>query len=214
MKRCFPILGLVSFLLVACSTTRPAPEPVVDPGTEPTIVGALDEAVLQGSIEGEEAARVGRHIGRVAGVLAAVLGGSEVESVDDVIDRYRDTRDAVEITAAVIGATNGAVAGAKRGLELDQQFAELLEIEGLQVTRPAPDRIDVVFLAEPDEELLAKVIPIFANREARDFYIEAPAETARAINDALHAHALNANSIYTHPNEDIEHPRLLIRYKE
>jgi hypothetical protein len=157
MKRWSPVLPLVIVvLLAACATTRP-PVPDPDPVTDPTVVGAVDEAARQAAIEGREAARTGRRIGRVAGVFAAVLGGSEHESLDETIDRYRLTRDAIEATALIIGARHGAAAGAKRGFVFDQQFAELHALDGVDVIRPVPDEIDAYLGSAPSDELLASV---------------------------------------------------------
>ena len=173
------VLALVFF--VACSTSRPAPPPV-DPITEPTIIGAVDEAALQGSAEGEEGARIGRNVGRVAGVIAAVFGGPERESVDDMIDRYRDTRNFAETAGAIIGATHGAVEGAKRGYELDLQFAELTRIPGIEVTRPFPDLIEVHI---DDRSPLDAIAGVLIGREARAIEIEAACDTAIDTRDAL-----------------------------
>src|SRR3954451_1938125 len=112
MRHWFPALG-IAVLLTACATTQP-PAPQLDPSTDPTIAGA------------EAGAEIGLRIGRVAGVLAAVFGGPERESVDDMVDRYRMTRDAAVVTGALIGAAKGGAAGA------DLQFAELHKIEGLE----------------------------------------------------------------------------------
>jgi hypothetical protein len=145
MRRFLPIAALA--LLAACATSRPpAPEP--DPMTDPTIIGAVNDAAVQGSIEAEHGAIVGRRIGRVAGALAAVFGGPSNESVDDMVDRYRMTRDAAEMTGALIGAAHGTRAGAKRGFEVDQRFAELHAMKGITLFRPYPDMIDV-YLDDP-----------------------------------------------------------------
>jgi hypothetical protein len=214
MTRRFLILPLTLFLLVACSTSKPASEPVpVDPVTEPTIVGALDEAVLQGTMEGEAAAETGRHVGRVAGLLAAVLGGSEKgETIEETIDRYRRTRDAVEITAAVIGTTKGAVEGAKRGYELDLQFAELHQLEGLEVTRPWPDQIDARFTSSPSDEMLAGIAAVFAGREQRAIQIEAAGEAAIDIREALIELGVPPSSFDVQRNDELEDVVLRIRY--
>lgn len=214
MARRFLILPFALLLLVACSTSKPASEPApVDPVTEPTVVGALDEAVLQGTIEGEAAAETGRRVGRVAGVVAAVLGGSEKgETIGETIDRYRRTRDAVETTAAVIGATNGAVAGAKRGYELDLQFAELHKLEGLEVTRPWPDQIDARFTSSPSDELLAGIASVFAGREERAIQIEAAGDAALDIREALIALGVPASSFDVQRNDELEDVVLRIRY--
>ncbi|HYK03828.1 MAG TPA: hypothetical protein VE974_18875 [Thermoanaerobaculia bacterium] len=214
MARRFLILPFIVLLLVACSTSKPASEPdPVDPVTEPTVVGALDEAVLQGTIEGEAAAETGRVVGRVAGLVAAVLGGPEKgETIDETIDRYRRTRDAVEITAAAIGTTKGAVEGAKRGYELDLQFAELHKLEGLEVTRPWPDQIDARFTSSPSDQLLAGIAAVFAGREQRAIQLEAAGDTAMDIRESLIDLGVPASSFDVQRNDELEDVVLRIRY--
>jgi hypothetical protein len=213
MTRSLLTVAFTFLFLVACSTSRPAAEPVpVDPVTEPTIVGAVDEAVLQGTIEGEAAAETGRRVGRVAGVIAAVFGGPESETIDETIDRYRRTRDAAETTAAVIGATKGAVEGAKRGYELDLQFAELHQIEGLEVTRPYPDIIDARFASSPSEQLLSDIAAVFAGREERVIRIEAAGNEAQAIRDSLIDLGLPASSLQARRDDELQEVVLRIRY--
>lgn len=215
MTRRFLILPFTLLLLVACSTSKPAsePPPPVDPVTEPTVVGALDEAVLQGTIEGEAAAEKGRVIGRVAGLMAAVLGGPEKgETIGETIDRYHRTREAVEITAAAIGTTKGAVEGAKRGYELDLQFAELHQLEGLEVTRPWPDQIDARFTTAPSDELLAGIAAVFANREQRAIQIEAAGDAAIDVREALIELGVPASSFDVQRNDELEDVVLRIRY--
>ncbi|HEY0372845.1 MAG TPA: hypothetical protein VGD79_12630 [Thermoanaerobaculia bacterium] len=183
------VLALVLFVGCASSRSTPPP-PDVDPVTEPTIVGAITEGALQGTEEGEAAARVGRRVGRVAGVVAAVFGGGEVQSDTDIIDRYRRTRDAVTITAAAIGATHGAVEGVQRGLEFDQQFAELTKIEGITATRPMPDLI-VVELT--DRSLLPQIAAVLAGREERA--IDVAGEAAFEVRDTLIDLGVPSNSM-------------------
>lgn len=217
MIRSFLIAASASLFLVACSTSGPASQSAsrqIDPVTDPSIVGAVDEAALQGSIEGEAAARTALRIGRVAGVLAAVLGGPESESVDDAIDRYRDTRDAVETAGAVIGATKGAVAGAKRGYQLDLQFAELHQIEGVEVLRPFPDQIDVSIASSPTPQTLAAIAAVFAGREERFLEIEAAGNAALDIRDALLDLGITAAALNTHRNDDLNGAVIHIRYRD
>src|SRR5436305_69952 len=140
MKRTVAAAALL-LLLAACATTQRAKQPEVDQVTDPTIVGAIDQAAQQGTAEANEAAHASAGVARVTGGLAAIFGGPRRESLDDTIDRYRRTRDAVEATSAFIGAAHGAQEGAKRGLQFDTQFAELRQIEGLDVIRPYPDVI-------------------------------------------------------------------------
>src|SRR5256885_2247213 len=132
MNRWLPVIAL-AFLVTACATTKPAP---IDPTTDPTVIGSADEAAREGNMRAQARPRTGRRIGRVAGVLAAVLGGPECDTVDGMVDRYRLTRDAAEATGAMIGGSRGAAAGAKRGHVFDLQFAELHQIEGVEVFRP------------------------------------------------------------------------------
>lgn len=214
MTRWFPVLAFAVLFQVACSTSKPMTEAAeVDPVTDPTIVGAVDEAVLQGTIEGEEAARQARRIGNVVGVLAAVFGGPERESFEDALDRYWSTRDAIEITGTLIGTTKGVVNGAKRGHELDLQFAELQKIEGLDVIRPFPDQIDVLFANTPNPQLLTDIAAVFAGREERFLEIEAAGDAAMDIREALTDYGLSASNIDAHRNDALENVVLRIRYK-
>ena len=74
----------------------------------------------------------GVRIGRVAGVLAAVFGGPERESLDDMIERYRITRDATIVTATAIGTTKGAIEALSRTLAIE------LAPAGIRVNTVAP----------------------------------------------------------------------------
>ena len=214
MNRWFPLLAMCLLLLVACSSSNPANQPAaVDPVTDPSIVGAVDEAVLEGSIEGEAAAQTARRIGRVAGVLAAVFGGPQSESIDDTIDRYRQTRDAVEVTGALIGATKGAVEGAKRGYQFDLQFAELHEIEGLEVIRPVPDEIEVRLPSSPSPQVIAEIAAVFAGREERAIDIEAASDGALDLRESLIELGLQSTSVSAHRDDQLAGVLLRIRYK-
>ena len=215
MTRSLPVLAFALVTLAACSSSKPADPPVpIDPVTDPSVIGAVGEAVLQGSIEGAAAAETGRRIGRVAGVLAAVLGGPESESVDAMIDRYRDTRDAVTVTSAVIGATKGAVDGAKRGYELDLQFAELHRIAGLKVLRPFPDLIDVHFTTSPNPQLLADIAAVFAGREERAIVIEAAGDEAFDLRESLIELGLPASRLAAYRNDELRGAVMRIGYAD
>lgn len=215
MARWLPVLALSTVLFAACSSSKPAaPAAEVDPATDPTIIGAVDEAVLQGSIEAEKVAPTALRVGRVAGVLAAVLGGPQTESVDDMIDRYRMTRDATVATAVSIAASHGAVEGAKRGLEMDQQFAELHAIEGLDVIRPYPDQIDVRLPSVPDRDLLASVAAVFPEREPRAIDIEAAGDQGWNVADVLIEHGVPESSFHVSRNDDASGVLLRIRYRQ
>ncbi len=227
----------LALLVTACSSSKPAarsggsgsystweppakPQPVavrpadVDPTKDPTIVGAIDEAVAQGSAEGANAVKTGRRLGRVAGVLAAVFGGPEEESIDDMVDRYRKTRDAVVITSAVVGATKGAVEGAEHGYELDVQFAELLKIDGLQATRPYPDQIDLTILDTPTPEMLNSIAAVLAGREPRAIEIESAGDAALDLRESLIDLGIPTTSLSTHRNDTINGIVLHIHYRD
>src|ERR1044071_9108513 len=190
MKR-WLALAAVTLSLVACASSKPAAQTQIDPVTDPTVVGAVNAAAVEGSMEAEEAARQGRKIGRVAGVLAAVFGGPQSES-----------RDAITATSAAIGATKGAVNGAKRGFVFDQQFAELHDITGIEATRPFPDQIDVRIAKIPDNDLLATVALVFVGREERIIHIEAADSAASEIRESLIALGMNPSSLHAHRNDE------------
>lgn len=214
MTRWYPVLAFSLLLLVACSSSNPAAEPVpINPVTDPSIVGAVDEAVLEGSIEAAAAAQTARRIGRVAGVLAAVFGGPQSESIDDTLDRYWRTREAVEITGTAIGATTGAVAGAKRGYQLDLQFAELHQIEGLDVTRPFPDEIEARLASSPSPQMLTAIAAVFAGREERAIDIETAGDAALDIRESLIELGLPSTSLSAHRDDELAGVVMRIRYK-
>ena len=208
-------LPFALLVLAACSTTKPIPQSVaVDPTTDPTIVGAVDEAARQGSIDAEAAAQTGRRIGRVAGVFSAVLGGPRYESVDDMVDRYKRTRDAVESTSAFVGATKGATEGAERGFQLDLQFAELHRIEGIEVTRPVPDQIAVHLPSAPDHQMLADIAAVFAGRDERAIDIESADGAAFDLRESLIELGLPASTLRVQRNELLQGIVLRIRYRD
>lgn len=212
MKRWFPLSAFALVLLAACATSKPAV--AVDPVTDPTVIGAVDESVREGSIAAAEGAQAGRRIGRVAGVVAAVLGGPRHDTLDDAIDRYRLTRDLAETTGAIIAGSRGATAGAKRGLELDLQFAELHKIEGVDVTRPMPDQIDVRFATSPDALMLREIAAVFAGREERAIDIQGPDDASFAVRDSLIDLGLSHTAIQARRNDDLRGIVLRIRYRD
>jgi hypothetical protein len=213
MNRSLTILPLALLLSVACSSSR-VPPPAVDPVTTPTIIGSVDEAAHQGIAEGADAARTGRRIGRVAGVFAAVLGGPEHESLDDAIDRYRRTRDAIEITSAFIGTAHGAVEGAERGHVFDVQFAELSQIDGIEATRPYPDEIAIRMPESPSQETLAKVAHVFAGRDERTIDIEGAGNAALNVRDSLIALGIAPSSLAAHRRNDVRGVALYVQYHD
>lgn len=212
MKRWFPMSAFALVLLAACSTSKPAV--VVNPVTDPTIIGAIDESAREGSIAAAEGAQAGRRIGRVAGVVAAVLGGPKYDTVDAAIDRYRLTRDLAETTGAIIAGSRGAKAGAKRGMELDLQFAELHKIDGVQVTRPMPDQIDVRFATSPDPLTLRDIAAVFAGREERAIDIQGPDDSSFAVRDSLIDLGLPHTAMQARRNDDLSGIVLRIRYRD
>lgn len=211
MNRTLPVL-LLGFLLVACSTSKPAVQPVarsIDPETDPTVVGAVKGAARDGVEEAEEGARVGRIVGRVAGVIAAVLGGPD----EDMFDRYRRTRDAAEVIGAVIGAANGATEGAKEGFDLDTQFAELHAIEGIEVIRPVPEEIEVHLAAAPGDELLAKIAAVLTAHEPRRFDVAAAGSLAIEVREALIERGIPAANIDAHRDDEVQGVIILVRMR-
>ncbi|HEY0160672.1 MAG TPA: hypothetical protein VGF28_25530 [Thermoanaerobaculia bacterium] len=214
MARSRSLLALLLLLVTACSTARTAaPPPPADPATEPTVAGAVDEAILQGTIEGDAASQTSRRVGRVLGVIAAVAGGPQTESVDDVVDRYRRVRDATEATGVLIATTKGAVEGAKRGYELDLQFAELQRIEGLEVTRPFPDQIDARFLDDATPAMLAEIAAVFAGQEERSIELEGPTGAACDIRASLAELGLDPYSLSAVENERLDAVVMHVRYR-
>lgn len=210
------LLAAALFVLLTACATKPqitTAEPVpIDPVTEPSVVGALDEAAFQGSVKGAEGAAIGRRVGRVAGLIAAVIGGPEHDTLDQTIDRYRRTRDAAETVGAIIGATDGAMEGAERGYVLDLQFAELHRIPGLRVTRPSPDQIEVRFEREPDAQTLADIATVFRGREQRALDIIASGDIAHEMRDAFIEYGFDAEYIEAESIEHFDAIVLLVRY--
>jgi len=209
MRHWFTALA-TAILLTACATTHP-PVPEPDPSTEPTIVGAVEGAVVEGSMGAAAGAEVGLHIGRVAGVLAAVFGGPERESFDDMIDRYRMTRDAAVITGAVIGAAKGGIAGAKQGYDFDLQFAELHKIEGLEVIRYSADEFEGRFANAPAPEALDRIAKVFAGRQGWLIDVEGADGTAFDVRDSLIDRGLAHDAIDAHRNANVRGVVLHIR---
>lgn len=237
MTRWFPTLAFASLLLSACVTSKPihqvsAPDSVTDPHftsdarpvsdphvsgdlnpvTDPTAIGAIDEAARESREQAEAGARTGRRIGVVAGTLAAILGGPRNDSVEGMVGRYVITRDAATMAGAIIGGVKGGKQGAKRGLELDVQFAELKKIDGLDVSRPTPDRIDVYVKTMPSHETLAAIAAVFNGREQRSIDIEAADPTPLDLRDAFIELGVPESGISVQRNDNLEGAIIRIRY--
>lgn len=205
MKRALTLFTL-TLVLAACSTAKP---PKVDPATDPTIIGTLNDAVVQSDAEAAAGAEVGLRVGRVAGVLAAVFGGPQTESIDQTIDRYRRTRDAAVVTGALIGGAHGAKAGAQRGFEVDQRFAQLHELKAVTVLRPYPDQIDAYL----DDTLAAKdVAAVFAGRPGWIIDIEGAGDAALDVRELLLGAGLPGSSLSEHRNNRAKQVVLHIQY--
>lgn len=207
MKRTTAAVAFV--LLAACSSSRPAAEP--EPYREPVATDAVDQAVVERMAAVEEGAAKGRAVGSVVGVLAAVLGGGRSESLDDAIDRYLLARDAGEAIGAMIGATKGASAGAQRRNELDVQFAELQQIEGVAVTRPFPGELQVRLASAPAPETLAAVAAVFEGRGERAIELEGAADAVLTIREALIELGLPSESLSARRNEAVDGVLLRVR---
>ncbi|HXH90246.1 MAG TPA: hypothetical protein VNN25_01600 [Thermoanaerobaculia bacterium] len=238
MTRWFPASAFAFLLLSACVTSQPihqvgAPDPVTDPRftgdarpmsdprvsgdlnpvADATNVGAVDEAARESRERAEAGARTGRRVGVVAGTLAAVLGGPSRDSVEGMVGRYVITRDAATLAGAIIGGVKGGKEGAKRGSELDLQFAELKKIDGLDVTRPTPDRIDVFMETVPNHETLAAISAVFAGHEQRWVDIEAADPIPLDLRDSLIDLGVPESSISVQRNDGLRGVILRIRYQ-
>lgn len=212
MKRTTAAFAFV--LLAACASSRPAvePPPAADPYREP-VVGTAEEAAVERIAAVEEGAAKGRAIGSVVGVLAAVFGGSRSESLDDAIDRYLLARDAGEAIGAVVGATKGVGSSEKRVHEFDVQFAELQKIEGIEVTRPFPDELQVRLASVPAPETLAAIADVFEGRPERAIELEGAAEAVLSIREALIELGVSSSSLNARRNDAIDGVVLRVRYR-
>jgi hypothetical protein len=194
-------------LLVACATAKPQ----VDPVTQPTTIGAITESAAQGADEAAHGAAKGRRIGVAAGVLIAVFGGGEHDTFGDAVDRFFETVDVAETTGALIGGVHGSREGAKRGHEMDVRFAELYEIEGMQVWRPYPDTFDA-YIENPAPQVLSNVAAVFGGHEKEwTIDVEGTDETALNVRDSLRE--LGIQNLETHRNDDVRGVALHIRYR-
>jgi|GEM_PF-1710279 len=201
---------------VACSTSRSSPAPTgsfntIDPVREPSVASAVDEGARKAAAGAEQGAKTGRRIGRVAGVLAAIFGGSSHETLDDSIDRYRRTRDAATVVGAIIGATKGAMDGAEEGVETDTELAELLKIEGLDVTQPFPDLIEIHLPLDADRQTLTAIARVFAGHDDRTFDIEGPDDSALSVRESLIELGLTSSCLSTHRSDAINEVVIHIR---
>jgi hypothetical protein len=214
MKRSLPALAFSLLILTACATRGPYPEPSeVNPVTDPTVIGAVDEAAIQGKIEGEKAAVTGHRIGIVFGTLAAVLGGGSHDSLDEAIGRYIVTHDLVATTVMLAGATKGTVEGAKHGAVLDQQFAELHAIVGVTVLRPYPDDIEIHVPIHAPGEVFDAMVNVFANREPRVLDLYGKDESILDVRDALLSRKVVAAQVNAHRDETVEDGVVIVRVR-
>ncbi len=213
MTRKFLSFAFAPLLLAACATA-PKPVPTPDPVKDPTIIGSIDEGARQASIEAHEVQQNARRAGRVAGVLAVVLTGPDHKDWFDVVARYTIARDVVEGTMTAAAASRGLKEGAKRGLVLDQQFAELHDIQGVDVFRPQPSLIVARLGATPSQATLSQVAAVFANRELRSIDIEAPGDSAESIRTSLIDLGIPASSMAAYQNEGFDGVVLRITYKD
>jgi hypothetical protein len=200
------LLALTLLLSSACSSTQSsANRPAVDPYTDPTLVGAVDSAVAEAAEEAATnpvPAQTGRRIGAVAGVFAAIFGGESSEPIGKSIDRYRRFRDAGEAVGTVIGVKDAAARGWQRGYAFDLRMAELVKIEGLDVTRPFPDQIDVRFL-DPEAPRLHAVACALANAEPRSILVEAPGGQAFDTREQLIDQGVRSSAIQARRNDEV-----------
>jgi hypothetical protein len=201
-----PVLtvALTLVLFSACASTHTAPSPAVDPHTDPTIIGAVDSAVAEAANEAAvdaAPATTGRRVGAVVGVFAAIFG-SESEPINKSIDRYRRFRDAGETIGTLVGVRDAATRGWQRGLAFDLQMAELKKLDGLDVTRPTPDQIDVRF-SGPDAPPLHDLACTLATAQPGSITVEAPGDMAFAMREQLIDQGLAPTSVNAQRNDDL-----------
>jgi len=213
MTRTILSLTFAPLLLVACATA-PKPLPSVDPVKDPTVIGAIDEGRRQAEIEADSVAKSARRAGRIAGVLAAVFTGPDHQDLFESIARYHIAKDIVQGTVTAAAASHGMREGAKRGFVLDQQFAELHNIEGIDVFRPQPSLIVARLGAAPSQRMLSSVALVLMNREERAIDIEAPGDAAQSIRTSLIDLGVPASSLSAYQNEGFDGVVLRITYKD
>jgi hypothetical protein len=189
-------------------------EAMPDPTPRSSVKAAEDHAaaVAEGADRG---AVVGRRVGRVAGVLAAIFGGPRVDTVDGMVDRYGDTRDAATVVGAAIGAAHAAHAVEEEEIDLfEQQGIELRSIEGLQIVQRDANQIDVQFAPGiPAEKTVAAIAQVLAGGGARAVAIESPGEEALDVRESLIAHGVAAAWISASRNEQLNGVVMHIRVR-
>jgi hypothetical protein len=200
---------LLSLLTAACATTQSRP---VDPVTDPTVVGAVDAAVQEAAAESVAAkdstpGTVGRRVGMTVGVLAAIFGGGSSEPIEASIGRYRRFRDAGEAAGSAMAVSKAAARGWNRGFAFDLQMAELVKIDGIDVTRPAPDEIDIRF-PSPEPALLATVACAIGSDTVD---IEGPRGTAFDVREALIERGMRPETLNSFRNDELTNVVLRVR---
>jgi hypothetical protein len=194
-------LVLLSLLAAACATTQSRP---VDPVTDPTVVGAVDAAVQEAAVESiaakdSTAGTVGRRIGMTVGVFAAVFGGGSSEPIEASIDRYRRFRDAGEAAGSAVAVSKAASRGWNRGLAFDLQMAELVKVDGIDVTRPAPDEIDIRLPSS--EPALLSTVACTIGSDTVD--IEGPRGSAFDVREALIDAGMRPEGLNSYRNDEL-----------
>ena len=210
MKFKLALLILGSLLVTACTTTQPP----VDPYRDPTITGAVSGAVdgaAQPAADVQNATTTGRRIGTAVGVFAAIFGGGKCESIGDSIDRFLTVRAAGEVIGAAVGvaqvarkmdATSPIVQGWNRGLTLDLQTAALQKIDGIEVTRPAADQLDIRF-ANSEGAPLHEIACAIGNGEGRSIAVEAPGDLAFEVREGLIDEGLPSSLLESHRKQEL-----------
>lgn len=201
MTRRLPLLVLIAVLVAACSSTKhvPQPAPSYQPAPIPRVVDEVDET----TIRIQDALVTGRRVGRVAGLIAAVFGGGSSETLDETIDRYRRTRDAVTVAAVVVTAAKVAIDEAEVERELDTQVDLLCELDGVEVTRLSSSQLDIRFTNDPSDATLTAVANALLARGARAIAVEGPGQSSLEIRDALIALGVEPAIISAHRKNDL-----------
>jgi len=145
------------------------------------------------------AGTVGRRIGMTVGVLAAVFGGGSSEPVEASVARYRRFRDAGEAAGSVVAVSKAASRGWNRGLAFDLQMAELVKVNGIAVTRPAPDEIDIRL--QSSEPALLATVACTIGPDTVD--IEGPRGSAFDVREALIDAGMRPEGLNSYRNDEL-----------
>ena len=142
-------------------------------------------------------------------MFAAIAGLPADDSTHDTLERYRNTRDAITATGALIGAAHGGREGAKRGLDFDTQFAELQKIDGVVATRPLPSWIEVRVTSM---DVLPEIAKVLLAHDARVIGITATDDMDLEARERLIEAGLSGAGLSAHRDDAIQGIAMRIGY--